>query len=505
MTSQLVSNPELPGLNTHPVGDFLSYSPPGGLRVLGVGGPSGPTLVHADLHDKAYEWGARHSAVLADNGSLLVVVPTSSKDAVSRPSEVAGRRPSRFAALPKQIAELLEGTDDESEFLGVTQCLSPEWQEIALNAFFEVDQAPLPSNIIAVDDAMLEFALRLPEERWRVFLHPRQRDLIEAPIRGHLLLKGGPGTGKTVCLVHRFVRLSRDTSVTKPPLLVALNPAARTAIEQLCVSLNYEPDNETIVSGTDLPKSVGDLEEHFGNFSSVLIDEGQDLPIDFIRNLLNLLESQRHLPSLVIAFDPNQAIVQPTGDALHRLVDFCDQVTLRYCYRSTSEIVGLARSLMERLHGNYAATDHENRHYIDASRDETTQTVTALSGPETRTLEVSSDEVVGTALAECSRLYDDGLENPVAILVAGSKEDFKAAESILLKGLPDLTVRDVKSSKGLEFRHGVVVDLLKHDPEMNNRLTRHQYQRLAELYVAVTRFSVSLTCVAGPDSPLVAE
>lgn len=45
---------------------------------------------------------------------------------------------------------------------------------------------------------------------WRVFLHPEQRTYVDVRTRGPYRLTGGAGTGKTVVLVHRAVKLARD-------------------------------------------------------------------------------------------------------------------------------------------------------------------------------------------------------------------------------------------------------------------------------------------------------
>ncbi|WP_026926599.1 3'-5' exonuclease [Granulicoccus phenolivorans] len=47
-------------------------------------------------------------------------------------------------------------------------------------------------------------------DAWRVWLHPLQRRLVDAHYNGSYRLAGGAGTGKTVVLVHRAVRLARD-------------------------------------------------------------------------------------------------------------------------------------------------------------------------------------------------------------------------------------------------------------------------------------------------------
>src|SRR5699024_2943497 len=45
---------------------------------------------------------------------------------------------------------------------------------------------------------------------WRVFLHPEQRRWAQRDYNGAFRLSGGAGTGKTVVLVHRAVRLQRE-------------------------------------------------------------------------------------------------------------------------------------------------------------------------------------------------------------------------------------------------------------------------------------------------------
>jgi superfamily I DNA/RNA helicase len=48
-------------------------------------------------------------------------------------------------------------------------------------------------------DAMLD----APLEQWRIFLHPTQRKIVTMQANGPVRVLGGPGTGKTVALMHR--------------------------------------------------------------------------------------------------------------------------------------------------------------------------------------------------------------------------------------------------------------------------------------------------------------
>ncbi len=53
------------------------------------------------------------------------------------------------------------------------------------------------------DEQELGRMLNAPLERWRVFLHPSQRQLVEREWKGPVRVLGGAGTGKTVVAMHR--------------------------------------------------------------------------------------------------------------------------------------------------------------------------------------------------------------------------------------------------------------------------------------------------------------
>lgn len=63
---------------------------------------------------------------------------------------------------------------------------------------------------VLTDDDELVAMLDAPLERWRVFLHPSQRQLVDWQVNGPIRVLGGAGTGKTVVAMHRAAWLSRD-------------------------------------------------------------------------------------------------------------------------------------------------------------------------------------------------------------------------------------------------------------------------------------------------------
>ena len=54
--------------------------------------------------------------------------------------------------------------------------------------------------------------LNAPLEKWRVFLHPSQRKLVEKDYNGAVKVLGGAGTGKTVAAMHRAKYLAKQLS-----------------------------------------------------------------------------------------------------------------------------------------------------------------------------------------------------------------------------------------------------------------------------------------------------
>lgn len=59
------------------------------------------------------------------------------------------------------------------------------------------------------DKKDLEEMLSAPLEKWRVFLHPSQRKIVEAYYKGPVRILGGAGTGKTVVAMHRAKWLAK--------------------------------------------------------------------------------------------------------------------------------------------------------------------------------------------------------------------------------------------------------------------------------------------------------
>lgn len=94
---------------------------------------------------------------------------------------------------------------------------------------------------IMSDVEELERALNFPWEKWTIFLHPAQRQLVEREYNGPARVAGSAGTGKTVVALHRAAFLARHNRQSRVLLTTfsdTLANALRTKLRRL---LHHEP------------------------------------------------------------------------------------------------------------------------------------------------------------------------------------------------------------------------------------------------------------------------
>jgi mRNA-degrading endonuclease RelE of RelBE toxin-antitoxin system len=82
----------------------------------------------------------------------------------------------------------------------------------------------------------LERALEFPWDKWTVFLHPAQRQMVEKDHGGPARVAGSAGTGKTIVALHRAVHLARshpEARVLLTTFSAALANALRVRLRRL--------------------------------------------------------------------------------------------------------------------------------------------------------------------------------------------------------------------------------------------------------------------------------
>jgi len=91
------------------------------------------------------------------------------------------------------------------------------------------------SYAIITDDKELQDILDFPLDKWRIFLHPGQRSLVEKSFTGPARVLGGAGTGKTVVAMHRARHLAQkiiENKSTKQVLFTTFSKNLAANISQ---------------------------------------------------------------------------------------------------------------------------------------------------------------------------------------------------------------------------------------------------------------------------------
>jgi superfamily I DNA/RNA helicase/mRNA-degrading endonuclease RelE of RelBE toxin-antitoxin system len=87
----------------------------------------------------------------------------------------------------------------------------------------------------------LERAFEYPWEKWTIFLHPAQRQLVERDYSGPARISGSAGTGKTIVALHRAVHLARANPETRLLLTTFSETLANALGSKLRLLISNEP------------------------------------------------------------------------------------------------------------------------------------------------------------------------------------------------------------------------------------------------------------------------
>ena len=265
-------NPANPGMSLHKLDkardkNFWSVRVNADIRIIVHRSDASFLLCYVAHHDDAYDWAGRRKLEThpTTGAAQLVEIRETVKEIVV-PVYVESARPAAekraiFADTP--TAQLLgygvpaEWIDDvkratEDTLLLLTDHLPAE----AAEALLELatggkprgpTPTPGPANPFEHPDAQrrfrlmsnmeeLERALDFPWEKWTVFLHPDQRQLVERDYAGPVRVSGSAGTGKTIVALHRAAFLARanpDARVLLTTFSDTLADALRTKLRRL--------------------------------------------------------------------------------------------------------------------------------------------------------------------------------------------------------------------------------------------------------------------------------
>jgi mRNA-degrading endonuclease RelE of RelBE toxin-antitoxin system len=272
-------NPANPGMSFHKLDkvkdkNFWSVRASGDIRLIVHRNDASLLLCYVGHHDDAYAWSERRklethpktgAAQLVEIRETVkeIIVPVYVQAEIAAKPQRAAEKTYIFAGMSdgellgygvpaEWIADVKQSTEDT--LLALTDHLPAEAAEALLElATGGKPRAPQPTTANPFDhpDAQRRFrmmanveelqrALDFPWERWTVFLHPEQRQLVERDYAGPARVAGSAGTGKTIVALHRAAHLAR----THPDARVLLTTFSDTLANALRTKLNRLLGNE---------------------------------------------------------------------------------------------------------------------------------------------------------------------------------------------------------------------------------------------------------------------
>ena len=124
----------------------------------------------------------------------------------------------------------------------------------------------------------LRRALDYPWEKWTVFLHPAQRQVVERSFRGPARVSGSAGTGKTIVALHRAVHLARihsDARVLLTTFSTALADALRARVVRLIANEPKIAERLEVHAMADIGRRL--YQAHFGRSDLATPDRVREL------------------------------------------------------------------------------------------------------------------------------------------------------------------------------------------------------------------------------------
>jgi mRNA-degrading endonuclease RelE of RelBE toxin-antitoxin system len=239
-----------PGLNFHKLDkardkNFWSLRVSRDIRIIVHKTQSSLLLCYVDHHDKAYDWAERRklethpttgAAQLVQIRETVqeIVIPVFIDAPTSAPMR-AVVQPPLFAHVAREdllsygvpaewLRDVCAATEDS--YLALAEHLPAEAAEALLQR--ATSGKPVPrvtaaavANPFDHPDAQRRFrimtnvdelqrALEFPWDKWTVFLHPDQRQMVEREYSGAARVSGSAGTGKTIVALHRAAHVARS-------------------------------------------------------------------------------------------------------------------------------------------------------------------------------------------------------------------------------------------------------------------------------------------------------
>lgn len=270
-------NPVNPGFSFHKLDkakdkNFWSVRVNSDIRIIVHKTSDSLLMCYVDHHNPAYHWAERRKLEthpLTGAAQLVEIRERIEEITIPKyldPQQAPARKPFlfvnhsdddllRFGVPPEWLADVKMA--DEDSILELASHLPAEAAEALLELAVGVSPKKSEPVVKSADpfhhpDAQRRFrimnnveelarALDYPWEKWTVFLHPAQRQLVERDYNGPARVSGSAGTGKTIVALHRAVYLTRRYPEARVLLTTFSETLANALRGKLKRLISHEP------------------------------------------------------------------------------------------------------------------------------------------------------------------------------------------------------------------------------------------------------------------------
>ena len=272
-------NPAAPSMSFHKLDkakdkNFWSVRVNADIRIIVHKTAGSLLLCYVDHHDKAYAWAERRklethpktgAAQFVEIRETVkeVVVPVYVKQQVEKATapkpllfdRVSDEELLKYGVPSEWISDVKKV--DEDSLLVLSEHLPAEASEALLELAtggkprttkadtadgnpFDHPDAQRRFKVVSSAEELRQ-ALEYPWDKWTVFLHPEQRELVEKDFNGPARVAGSAGTGKTIVALHRAVSLVRRHPEARVLLTTFSDPLAHALQIKLRRLIGNEP------------------------------------------------------------------------------------------------------------------------------------------------------------------------------------------------------------------------------------------------------------------------
>lgn len=315
----LQMNPAGNGLSFHKLDrakdkNFWSIRVSADIRIIVHKTTASLLLCYVDHHDRAYQWAERRKLEThpTTGAAQLVEIRERVEESKASNGSQMGERPARLLFSHMKDEDLLGWgvplewladvrKADEDGLLAMADHLPAE----AAEALLELATGGTPTRPVTqpegtdpfthpdaqrrfkvfTDSEELQRALEFPWDRWSVFLHPTQKQVVERNYSGPARVSGSAGTGKTIVALHRAAWLLRNRPDARVLLTTFSDPLANALKDRMRRLVGSDPRLAERIDIESLP-AVG------RRLYSRLLNEPKVLPDEKLRLLLQQAASQ---------------------------------------------------------------------------------------------------------------------------------------------------------------------------------------------------------------------